>query len=279
MHAHLPRAELLSAFIFRNKKFVVTRHNSEKFFPHAPKFLSSFLSRIVTNRAQGCVAISNAVQKHLIDFNEIKDVTKIQVIYYGYDEKMNSVKTDSINKIGKSSLYIGTIGRLVEQKNQQLLIRAFAHFSKLVPESKLVIVGDGNLKSELLKLSFQLEIQNKIEWIGKTKNIKSIIESMDIFILCSNYEGFGLVLLEAMQLRVPIIAANNSAIPEVLGFDYPGLFRTSDLESLIKVLNKFYYSRTKLNLNEIYRNNLSKFNPQKMERNLDNFYKSLNFYN
>jgi glycosyltransferase involved in cell wall biosynthesis len=102
---------------------------------------------------------------------------------------------------------------------------------------------------------------------------------MDIFILCSNYEGFGLVLLEAMQLRVPIIAANNSAIPEVLGFDYPGLFRTSDLESLIKVLNKFYYSRTKLNLNEIYRNNLSKFNPQKMERNLDNFYKSLNFYN
>ena len=62
------------------------------------------------------------------------------------------------------------------------------------------------------------------------------LQDQDFFVLTSNYEGFGLVLLEAMDAKLPIIAARNSAIPEVLGESHPGLFVTRDSESLLQTL-------------------------------------------
>jgi glycosyltransferase involved in cell wall biosynthesis len=62
---------------------------------------------------------------------------------------------------------------------------------------------------------------------------------MDVFVLSSLYEGFGLVLLEAMDAGVPVIASNNSAIPEVLGNDFPGLARTGDVQDFLEKMSQF----------------------------------------
>ena len=82
-HAHLPRSEILCAIALSSKSFLVTRHNSEKFFPSAPKAISALLSRFVLRKAFACIAISNSVSQFLTDSREITKSTVLFVIYYG----------------------------------------------------------------------------------------------------------------------------------------------------------------------------------------------------
>ena len=87
-------------------------------------------------------------------------------------------------------------------------------------------------------LATKLKVSSNIVWLGRTDRINDILKMMDCFILASSYEGFGLVLLEAMIAEVPIIAARNSAIPEVLGANYPFLSETGDAIDLARNMSR-----------------------------------------
>jgi hypothetical protein len=71
LHAHLPKSELIAAFSCPKSKFIFTRHNSEAFWPSAPKFISNFLSRFVSSRSAYAICISNAVKKFIIQRGEL----------------------------------------------------------------------------------------------------------------------------------------------------------------------------------------------------------------
>ena len=271
LHAHLPRAELILAIANKKNKFIISRHNSEKFFPRAPKFLSRLLSILVTNKAYKCIAISESVKNNILSNKEIlkRNKDKIVVVYYGYDINLFRI---NFQKEYNTEFTIGTIGRLVEQKDQETLLKAFSEFSRINSNSKLIIVGEGNLKSSLFELAKRLNILDKVLWSDKTNNVADYLLKMDLFVLPSKYEGFGLVLLEAMQMGIPIIAANNSAIPEVLGHNYPGLFTTSDAKDLLKVMKLFHRNELKISFSDLYQNNLMKFNPKSMENKIESIY-------
>jgi glycosyltransferase involved in cell wall biosynthesis len=96
---------------------------------------------------------------------------------------------------------------------------------------------------------------------------------MDVFILSSNYEGFGLVLLEAMQSNIPIVASNNSSIPEVMGISYPGLFETNNVLDLFSKLSSAFDRTYRNNLVENYKNRLSLFTPNLMNEKIIEIYK------
>ena len=87
LHAHLPRSEILTylGVINTKRNFIISRHNSEKFFPKAPNFFSSFLSRIVTHRAFKIISISNAVFNFCISNHEIENDSKCITVHYGID--------------------------------------------------------------------------------------------------------------------------------------------------------------------------------------------------
>ena len=104
------------------------------------------------------------------------------------------------------------------------------------------------------------------------------MSKIDLFILPSKYEGFGLVLLEAMIAKKPIIAANNSAIPEVLGKTYEGLFSTGDTKVLAEhiktvISDKNFSER----LVQSYSGQLNLFDPSKMNTNLKKVYTNAGF--
>ena len=283
VHAHLPKSELLAAIVVTKKSLVFSRHNSEAFWPGGPRNISNLLSKFVCKRASQGIAISNAVRSYLIKRGEIPTGYTIDVVYYGFQKDISTnvaglgLITNIMN--GQSSDYkIGTIGRLVPQKDYPTLLNAFSNILKSLPNTDLYVVGEGYLQKDLIELSKSLSVDGKVHWLGKTEYIKEFLSKIDLFILPSKYEGFGLVLLEAMVAKKPIVAANNSAIPEVLGKTYEGLFSTSDIEALAEhvktvISNKNFSER----LVQSYSNQLELFDPSKMNSNIKNVYSNAGF--
>ena len=283
VHTHLPKSELLAAIVVPNKYFIFTRHNSEPFWPGGPRIISNLLSKFVCKRASQGIAISNAVKSYLIKRGEIPTGYSIDVVYYGF-QKNGSTNSTGLNSItnlvnGQSSNFkIGTIGRLVPQKDYPTLLSAFSNALEKLPGAELYVVGEGYLQKELMELCKSLRVSSKVHWLGKTEYINEFLSKIDLFILPSKYEGFGLVLLEAMVAKKPIIAANNSAIPEVLGKTYEGLFSTGDVYALahqIKtaISDKNFSER----LVQSYPGQLNLFDPNDMNKNVKNIYSNAGF--
>ena len=283
VHAHLPKSELLAAIVVTKKYLVFSRHNSEAFWPGGPRNISNLLSKFVCKRASQGIAISNAVRSYLIKRGEIPNSYTIDVVYYGF-QKNSSTNAAGLGLItnimnGQSSNYkIGTIGRLVPQKDYPTLLNAFSNVLKSLPNTDLYVVGEGCLQRDLIDLSDSLGINDNIHWLGKTEYIKEFLSKIDLFILPSKYEGFGLVLLEAMVAKKPIIAANNSAIPEVLGKTYEGLFSTGDKEALAQQIKAAVSDNSfSERLVQSYITQLILFDPSDMNKYVKSIYSNAGF--
>jgi glycosyltransferase involved in cell wall biosynthesis len=279
VHAHLPRAELITALSIQKQRFIISKHNAETFFPKAPSFISRRVARLVSRRADACIAISKAVSKFLVEKEEIVADIEPKIIYYGYDPRnfdkiqLNSTKVLAGFK-NTETYIIGTIARLTEQKDFPTLLRAFALLNSTIPNSCLWIVGDGVLKDSLMKLSEELEIDKYVKWFGRTSDVFAFLKDVDVFVLASKYEGFGLVLLEALEARIPIIAANNSAIPEVLGKDYENLFPTGEVDVLGDCLIRLSDGHNRIRAIKHGDKQLKKFSPEIMQQKIDNVYEN-----
>jgi len=118
------------------------------------------------------------------------------------------------------------------------MLLTFKEYKTKFPESSLTILGAGPLESELKQFSKTLGISDSVQFLGRSSQIFDFLQNLDAFILTSKYEGFGMVLLEAMDVGVPIIASDNSAIPEVLGKDFPGLCPTGDYVNFAEKITK-----------------------------------------
>jgi glycosyltransferase involved in cell wall biosynthesis len=220
----MPPAELYSrvAILFLNKRiaFVISKHNDEPFFRG---FGNAALGSWVANRAQKVIAISDSVNAYMRS-NLCLRKEKLITVRYGLDcSKYSKVKPSVIKTLkaelsgSSDSFLIGTVARLVPQKALHVLLEAFAIYkSKSSFPAMLVLVGRGPLEVELKKLAEDLNIAKSVKWAGFREDIHNVMNVFDIFALTSAYEGFGLVLLEAMASGKPVVASNISAIPEVV---------------------------------------------------------------
>ena len=245
VHAHLPRAELVAFFTLAKFKFFASRHNAEPFFPGAPKNLSNLLSKMVEIRSIKIIAISNAVKDFLIERGEIAHRVKVDVVHYGYNRRFTGVNYHE--NIDRTNINWGTISRLTDQKDIPTMLRAFSKFKEVAPGSTLSILGAGPLEVELKALTKTMKLDQSVQFLGRSSRIYDFLADLDVFILTSKYEGFGMVLLEAMDAAIPIVASGNSAIPEVLGINFPGLCTTGDsndfYQKIIQLSNVAYRKR------------------------------------
>ncbi len=102
--------------------------------------------------------------------------------------------------------YIVSVGRLTAQKNFTLLLHAYKDALTKGVEWPLIIIGDGNEKPQLELIVKKLHLENKVYFTGHLKNPYPYIKNASVFILTSNFEGFGIVLVEAMTLECPVIS-------------------------------------------------------------------------
>ncbi|WP_079729711.1 glycosyltransferase [Novosphingobium mathurense] len=99
-----------------------------------------------------------------------------------------------------------TIGRLASQKNQILLLEAFARHAW--PDDTLVIAGDGPERDRLVERASALGLQSRVRFVGHVDNVLSLYAKADVFVLSSHYEGAPAVILEALAAGLPIAATN-----------------------------------------------------------------------
>ena len=162
-------------------------------------FINKFLMKRLYKRADGFVFQTEEQRRYFS-----KDIQNKSVVIYNpiKDEFLNANKT-----IQKENTII-SVGRLVEQKNQKMLIEAFAKIAKEYPNYKLKIFGTGPLELKLKKQIEELNLADKIILCGVCDDIKNELEKSKIFVLSSDYEGMPNALIEAMAVGLPVISTN-----------------------------------------------------------------------
>ncbi len=173
------------------------------------KFLSLFTKKIV--------AVSGAVKNYSVSRDKIKE-KKIVVIPNGIDlEKFSSIPEKEFS----DPPVVGVVGRLEEQKGHKYLFEAL-NLIKTIPWV-LWVIGDGFKKAELERLAKDLNLRERIIFLGARKNIAEILSQIDVFVMPSLWEGLGIALLEAAAAGKPIVASRVGGIPEIIEDEKTGI--------------------------------------------------------
>jgi glycosyltransferase involved in cell wall biosynthesis len=250
VHAHMPPAELycraaLMGTPSRTVPLVVTKHNDEPFYKG---FGQRTVGRWVAKRADRIIAISDAVKDYFFQQGYAADREKIVTVRYGIDpgpfENLDTKTARSVRQswsVADGEFLIGTAARFEPQKALHVLVEAFSRYlhDARVP-AKLVLVGRGSLEAELRRLARRLGVERNIIWAGFREDIPAVMNALDLFVLPSLYEGFGLVLIEAMAAGKPIVASCVSAIPEIVENRHTGILIPPENPEELAMSLKFF---------------------------------------
>lgn len=150
---------------------------------------------------------------------------KSRTVYNGIDLekfKLNPQARQKIRqqyKIDDDDFVFLNVGRLVPAKDHRTLIEAFAMGAWYKKTPKLMVVGYGELRSDLENLAKERDLSDKIIFAGKQDNIVDYYSAADCFVLSSSWEGFGIVVVEAMACKLPVVATDAGGVREVLNDD------------------------------------------------------------
>lgn len=238
VHAHLPRAQLISALASTTAdKLIVTRHDAMPFYSSGSKKLSMALWKIVKNRSKRTIVISSAIARKMLEREEIQNVSDVVVIHYGLESSsnQNNVLPTKLLSIKKSQdIKFVCVARFVEEKNHESLIRAFAKLKSQKSFVQLFLIGYGTLEQRLRTIVQELSLDDSVQFMGRRRDIQQLLSVCDVSVLPSHTEGFGLVLLEAMQAGLPILASRVDAIPEILGEKCGLMFDPRNVEDIFQ---------------------------------------------
>lgn len=215
VHAHTSHAHTIGAIAAKIKKvpFVVTRRVD---FGVARNVFSNIKYNYLANKI---IAISNAIKNILI--NAGVSQTKINVVYSGIDiGKFGSIgNTQYLHEefnLSKYSPIIGTIAHLTDHKGHKYLLNAVPEVLKIFPNAVFLIIGKGELEEALKKQVKELDITENVIFTGFRKDIGELLSIMDLFVLPSHLEGLCTSLMDAMLMRLPVVATTAGGIPEVV---------------------------------------------------------------
>lgn len=180
------------------------------------------------------ISVSQALKDTIVQL-DIPE-TKVVVIQNGVDTTMFHPINNSRNDLGlpKNRKIILSVGNVIKTKGHHLIIKALSIIRKKDPQKQLphlIIIGDGNYKTKLIKLIKELDLKDYVTFTGRLQH-NTIIKwynACDIFCLASYHEGLPNVLREAMACGKPVVATNVGGIPEIITSDDYG-FLVSELD-------------------------------------------------
>jgi len=218
------------------------------------------------------IAVSQAVKDFMVS-SQISRQEKIIVVYNATEIPKNKAKIFA----GKN-FRLGTVGTLNFQKGIQYLIKAMPKVLKEFPETRLEIVGEGSFRRTLEKLTKKLKLEDKVIFSGFLKEIEEKMREFDVYIQPSLSESFGLAIIQAMSLGIPIVATNAGGIPEVVTAGKSGLLvepgnPTALAEAIIQILRD---PKRAKEMGDLAREEVKiKFNLPEMIKEMEQIYETL----
>ena len=180
------------------------------------KFLYRWWSRQVK-----IVAISFAIKKQLVEIGV--DSERVVVIHNGIDQAAFAAGATPSPRY-KKTFVVGYVGRLSKEKGLSTLLQAVKIARDVIPNLRVILVGDGSEKSDLRWLAKNIGIDSLVQFVGWQEQPAKWLVNFDLVVLPSTRrEAFGIVLLEAMALGKPVVASRVGGIPEVVEQNKTGL--------------------------------------------------------
>ena len=214
---------------------VISIHTNPRIaFGFMYKILIKWIYRF--SNVQKIVCVSAGIEQSL--HNEF-GLTNTAVVYNPVDLDQSVLRSEDLSIYQP---FILSVGRLVYAKNYSLLIRAFAK-SRAKSEANLVIVGEGEERIMLEGLSKDLGVADRVYLVGKKESAIEYFRKASLFVLSSRYEGFGIVLLEALAFTPGVIATDCDFGPrEIIKNKESGLLVPSEDEDVLaKAIDRLYF--------------------------------------
>ena len=241
VHTHLVHADVYGAIAARvlRLRHVSTRHNDDRYLLGPFRYVD----RVFARGACRLIAISDAVRNFLVAAGH--DPEKLVTIHYGLDElpAARSAVTPDAAGVPPDAPLLLAVGRLIAQKDHATLLRAFGAVRGRHPTARLAILGSGPLAEAVQAQVRELGLDGAVVLPGRVE-VRDWLERADVFVHTSRWEGFGIVLLEAMLAGLPIVATSVSAVPEVVRDGETGvLVGGGDAEALARALDRLLSDR------------------------------------
>lgn len=287
IHTHGQRAGLIGRMAARDLpiKKVHTEHTyTQEFKLTNPVMHWGHINamKVLDRWTDTTIAVSSAVKKFLVDAKLAKP-NKVVMIHNGINPKIVKTTEAEINSfrdkfnLTKTDIVVGTVGSFNQAKDTATLIHAFDKVVNRWPKAKLVLIGGGHLKQDLVKLTKKLKLEDKVVFAGTIENIVPAMKTFNLFVLPSLSEAFGITLLEAMKAEVPIVATRVGGIPEIITNKLNGILVEPKQPKKLSaaILNLINDKRLQRKLVGNYPTTLKKFSANNMVKQTEGVYSNL----
>lgn len=172
---------------------------------------------------------------------KVASLPKTSIVYNGieidkFSHSLDRASSRKIFDIAPTEFVFGNVGRLHKQKGHTYLLQAFTN---VADRARLLIIGDGDLKNELIKLADDLQISDRINLLGARSDICEFLSAIDVFVMPSLWEGQPIALLEALAMGKPCIATSVDGIPEIITNEVNGyLVKPKNFAGLTQAMNE-----------------------------------------
>lgn len=210
VHAHYATGYGLTGALCGIKPYIISTWGSDIFIAPKKNILLKYILKFNLSKADFITATSQNLTRETSLYTD----KKVKTIPFGVDTtKFSTHKRNMSNRIT-----LGIVKSLEEIYGIKYLIEAFAKIAFKYMNTELLIVGDGPLESELKTMCKKLNIEDRVIFAGKIPNSKipDMLSSIDIFVMPSLSESFGVSILEAEACGLPVVATNVGGIPEVV---------------------------------------------------------------
>lgn len=239
VHSHMVHANLLARLIrltTKIPKLICTAHNTYEggILRMIAYRLTDQLADLSTNVSQE--AVEAFEKKRAVPKNKMVAVTNgIDVNKFTPDINVRARIRQELN-VGEKTVFI-SVGRLFDAKDYPNLLHAFVEVKNKHQNTELWIIGDGPLRPEMDSLVLKLDLSSSVIFFGIRHDVPDLMNAADIFVLSSAWEGFGLVVAEALATGKIVVATDCGGPKEIIG-DCGFLAPVKNSEALAKVMSQ-----------------------------------------
>ena len=200
------------------------------------KFFLKYIDKLIfisqENQAQAHKL--NICQEDYIIYNGLEPSSIGMLDHYEAQARLSSVSSPKLRLNWVDSFTIGSVGRLSYQKNYNFLIRVFPEILRIIPNAKLIIIGEGEDRARLEEMIKTNKLEKSIFLTGNIVNAAKYLPAFDLFVLPSRYEGQPLTLIETLFAGLPMLVTKVGGNSEILNDSVDQMYKLNDEDDFLK---------------------------------------------